>query len=113
MSILAVQAQRLAEDGLSPGEIEAQLIREGNPPETVKATVASLGRWVQQTKAAQSKATNLNEGGASRSGGGADIAIGVFFLLLGIGGSFAGPKIFIGAIVVGVARLIRGFGRLG
>ena len=46
-------------------------------------------------------------------GGTADIIIGVFFLVLGVGGSFAGPKIFIGAIVVGAVRLIRGFVKLG
>lgn len=108
MSVLSIQAQRLAEDGLSPSQIEAHLIQEGNPPARVKEVVASLEEWQAQLRAQQA----ASSGGEGTGAGALHLAIGCVLLVLGIVGSLAGPKIFVGAIAVGVIRLARGVAQL-
>jgi len=107
MSILAAQAQRLAEDGLTEQEIEAHLVSEGHAPEVVRATVAGLPEWMMRGN----EAGEASDGGNGLSGG-VDFALGALLLIGGLLGSLAGPKIFIGAIFVGGYRLLRGMASL-
>lgn len=104
MSILSIQAQRLAEDGLSPSQIEQHLLHEGNAPDQVKAAVASLGEWLESLRATQ--AASAQDSG---SGAAVNLILGGVLLTLGVLGSLAGPKLFIGAIGVGLFRLVKGF----
>jgi hypothetical protein len=108
MSVLSIQAQRLAEDGLSPSEIEEHLIRDGNPPAQVKEVLASLEDWQADLRSQQA----ARAGGEGSGAGALHLAIGCILLVLGVVGSLAGPKIFIGAIAVGVLRVARGVAQL-
>lgn len=115
MSVLSVQAQRLSEDGLSHREIEAHLVSEGNSPEHVRDVVASLSDWIDDTRHAQARATDLSprpNQGVTVARGLFDLVFGLGLVVLGTGGSLVGAKIFIGAIVVGLYRVGRGVVRL-
>jgi hypothetical protein len=108
MSILAAQAQRLAEDGLTEQEIEAHLVSEGHAPALVRATVAGLPEWMMRGN----EAGEAPDGGGSGLSGGVDFALGALLLSGGILGSMMGTKIFIGAIFVGGYRVLRGMASL-
>ena len=77
------------------------------------ASQGSIDRIQEHQAAAYPSDGRSAISGGSSGGGIGNILLGLLLLALGIGGSLAGPKIFIGATIVGALRLFRGIGQLG
>lgn len=114
MSIAHQQALKLIEDGLSPADVERELVAQGTAPAQARDVVASLADYAQAQSYAQAQA-----GGGSGAGG-ADVVVGALFLFGGLiltlitfaaasgGGTYVlawGPMLY------GGLRLVKGLSR--
>lgn len=114
MSVAHQQALKLLEDGLSPAQVEDELIAQGTHPTQARAVVDSLGDYA----AAQAEAQAVSDGGSGAGQG--DLLVGGLFLVGGLvltavtyaaasgGGTYLlawGPMLF------GLLRIMRGLAR--
>jgi hypothetical protein len=106
MSMVMAQATKLQDDGLSKQDIVRELMRQGFSEADAQGAVANMTDWQLQNR--NSQAEYAASSGASSGGGGMNVAIGVGLIVLGLVASAAGPKLFIGVIVVGAIRIMRG-----
>jgi hypothetical protein len=106
MSMVMAQATKLQDDGLSKQDIVRELMRQGFSAADAQGAVANMSDWQLQNRDAQ--AASAGSDGASSGGGGVNVAIGMGLIVLGLVASAAGPKLFIGVIVVGAIRVMRG-----